>query len=167
MCALCCCESDWRVDLWSDSEEQHASEDSDFETADDLSDNSDNSVPIYQLWHDSRCEVRAEIHHFSAPRPHVNCCAVHHASPNSSPWDYFWLIFTEELQNIFFWQGQTVVANNTFKDRKTNSTIRYFYWWNISFSSSDNPDGTWYSGHYTRWLVNQWATVMNVNFYMN
>ena len=115
MCALCCCESDWRVDLWSDSEEQHASEDSDFETADDLSDNSDNSVPIYQLWHDSRCEVRAEIHHFSAPRPHVNCCAVHHASPNSSPWDYFWLIFTEELQNIFFWQGQTVVANNTFK----------------------------------------------------
>lgn len=135
--------SDWRVDLWSDSEEQHVSEDSDIETADDLSDDSVNSVPIYQLWHDSRCEVRAEIYNFSAPRPHVNCCAVPHISPDSSPLDYFWLMFTEELLNIFFWQSQTVVANNTFKDRKTNSTIRYFYWWNISFSSFDNPDGTW------------------------
>lgn len=69
----------------TDSEEQHVSEDSDVETADD----SDNNVPIYQFWHDSRCEVRAEIHHFSAPRPHVNCCAVPHISPDSSPLDYF------------------------------------------------------------------------------
>lgn len=102
MCALCCCESDWRVDLRSDSEEQHVSEDSDVETADDLSDDSDNSDPKYQLWHDSRHEIRAEIHHFSAPRAHVNCCAVPHISPDPSFLDCFWLTFTEELLNIFF-----------------------------------------------------------------
>jgi hypothetical protein len=98
------------------------------------------------LWHDSRHEVRAEL----------LCCASHQS--RFLTLDCFWLMFTEELLNIFYWKSQIVIANNTFKDRKTNSKIRYFYWWNILFSNSDNPDGTWCSGHSTRLLVNQWYT---------
>ena len=73
----------------SDSQEQCISADSDVETADDLSDDSDNSVPTGQLWHYCRSEVRAEIHNFSAPRPRANCCAVPHISASSPALDCF------------------------------------------------------------------------------
>ena len=40
-----------------------------------------------------------------------------------------------------------------------NLTNRHFYWWTVSFSSCDIPDGTWCSEHYKRLQVNERATL--------
>jgi hypothetical protein len=58
--------------IWdSDSEEQCVSDDSDVEAANDLLENSDNSVLIDELWHQSKSENRAKIHHLPAQKPSV------------------------------------------------------------------------------------------------
>jgi hypothetical protein len=74
--------------LNADSEEQCVSDDSDTELL-IISEETDNSVPKYQLWHDSRSQDRNKIYHFGAPKPGVYCNAVLHMSVNSSPLDYF------------------------------------------------------------------------------
>jgi hypothetical protein len=86
----------------SETEQQCVSEDSDIEAAAaaTLSDDSDNHVLTDHLWCDSRNEDRAELHHFSVPKPGVNCRAAPHISADSSPLGCFRLIFTYELLNI-------------------------------------------------------------------
>jgi hypothetical protein len=69
MRALCCCDIEELI-CDSDSEEQCVSQDSDVRAAADLSDDSDNSVLTYHLWHDSRSEDRAKIILLS-------CCTSH------------------------------------------------------------------------------------------
>jgi len=55
-----------------------------------------NRVLTHQLWCDSRNKDRAKIHHFSAPKPGVSCCAAPYISAESSPLDYSQLTFTHK-----------------------------------------------------------------------
>ena len=121
-----------------------------------LSEASDRSVPTDQLWPHDRSEDRAQIHHFSAPIPGVNSCAESHISSDSLSLYCFWRMFTDELLHIVLVQSDHI-TRSTFKDWKQNVTSRHFCWWSISFSSSDNPDGTQCSGCYKRVLVSQQA----------
>jgi hypothetical protein len=86
------------------------------------------------------------MYHFHALKPDVNCHGVSHISADPSLLD---------SMEHYFDNSQTITTNKTFKGEKQNSVIRYFYWWTISFSSTENPDGPWCLTHYTRSLVNK------------
>jgi hypothetical protein len=91
------------------------------------------------------------IHHFSAPKPGVSCCAAPHINAESSPLDYFQLAFTNEpliLTESKHYYQQHIHGQVGKLDNQT-----------ISFSSSDKPAGTQRSGHHKRLLVNQHATM--------
>jgi hypothetical protein len=63
--------------LICDSEsEKCVSDDYDVEAANDLLEDSDNSVLTDGFWHHSRSEDRVKIHHFHAYIPGVNCCVA-------------------------------------------------------------------------------------------
>jgi hypothetical protein len=64
----------------------------------------------------------------------------------------------------YFSKVKSLLPNNTFKDRKTN-LMRYFYWWTLSFYSSDNPDGIWLLGCNKRLLVNQTNKLQCTTFF--
>jgi hypothetical protein len=108
--------------------------------SDNLSEETDNSVPKDQVWHDCRSQDRNKIHHFGAPMSSVYCNAVLHMSVNSSPLDCF--------DRVTF-----LLPTTHSRTGGQNSIPRYFYSWTTSFSSSDNPDGTWCSGHYKKTVL--------------
>ena len=115
----------------------------------------------HQLWHHDRSADAAQIHQFSAPNPGVNGCAEPHISSDSLSLNCFSLMFTDELLHIILVQSDHI-TRSTFKDWKQNMTTGHFCWWPISFSSSDNPDGTHCSGAYKRVLVSQQAMLYSV-----
>jgi hypothetical protein len=48
----------------------------------------------------------------------------------------------------YFCRVKSLLKTTHSRTGRQNLTTRYFYWLTVLFSSSDNPDGTWCSGHW-------------------
>jgi hypothetical protein len=80
----------------SDSVDHFVSNVTGIGAVDDLSEDSDNSVPTDKVW----CEHTAKMHQCSARKPGVNRCAAPHINADCTSVDYFRLIVTNEPLNI-------------------------------------------------------------------
>jgi hypothetical protein len=108
-----------REELVFDSEEQFASDGSDNDFAHDLSEDSDGIVGADEKWHDRRGEDRATVHHFTGPDPGLTRVVAHDINGASSSFDFFKLMFTEELFNsALLRQRRTATIRSALKKRR-------------------------------------------------
>jgi hypothetical protein len=88
--------------------------------AHDLSENSDGIVGADEEWHDGRGEDRATVHHFTGPDPGLIRVVAHDINAASSSFDFFRLMFTEELFNsALLRQRRTATISSTLKKRRS------------------------------------------------
>jgi hypothetical protein len=85
--------------FYSDSEAQYTTDESEYDSTNDLSGDTDDIITENEEWHEKRREDRALVHHFTAHAPGLIRGVAPNISGESSPFDCFTLMFMNVLFN--------------------------------------------------------------------
>jgi hypothetical protein len=109
----------------SDSEEQCASDNSDNNFTHDFSEDGGGIVEANEEWHERRGEDKATVHRSSGPDAGLIRVVAPDINGDSSSFDYFRLMFTEELFSTILTEEPLLSAAHS-KIRKQNTANRYY-----------------------------------------
>jgi hypothetical protein len=123
-----------------DSEVQFASDDSDNDFTHDLSEGSDGIVETNEEWQERRGEDKATVHHFTGPDPGLIRFVALGINGDSSYFDCYRLMFTEEPFSTIPTEEPLLSAAHS-KRREQNTANRYYCRRDISFHRPNNFDG--------------------------
>jgi hypothetical protein len=112
-------------ELVSDSDVEFASDDSGKDFTHDFTEHSDGTVEADEEWQEKRGDDKATAHHFTGPDPELIHVVAPDINEDSSSFDFFRLIFTEELFSTI------LTHTNHYYQQHTQKTISYIQDYNI------------------------------------